>query len=215
VRSAPEVERQCGKLVDSRRVAARSAIRCSVLPASRPPTVLLVLALDDALAGADIGVISVTPARAHPGQLVTVVAGAYKQFPRMPLYLVTRARVRPPHPCGAGALCDTVLPRPPRRAPVSACGCARLSTASAPGAGEFPASSVGGGCVRVPDLLRPLPPRPRRHTDLQPERPRAGRALTDLQTASRVRVSRRARASARQGDHRWSALDRRVGGTSG
>jgi hypothetical protein len=22
-----------------------------------------------------------------------------------------------PHPCGAGALCDTVLPRPPRRAP--------------------------------------------------------------------------------------------------
>ena len=110
------MERRCGKLVDSRRVAARSAIRCLVLPASRPPP-FCSCSRSAMRSQADIGVISVTPARAHPGQLVTVVAGAYKQFPRMPLYLVTRARVRPPHPCSAGALCDPVLPRPPRRAP--------------------------------------------------------------------------------------------------
>jgi len=80
-------------------------------------TVLLVLALGDALARADIGVISVTPARAYPGQLVTVIAGAYKKFPRMPLYLVARTRVRPPHPCGPGRVLRHGLAGPAAGAP--------------------------------------------------------------------------------------------------
>jgi hypothetical protein len=78
---------------------------------------LVTLALAAASARADIGVISVRPVHARPGEVVTVVAGAYKAVPRMPLYLVPRARVRPPHPCGPNALCDTVLARPPRHAP--------------------------------------------------------------------------------------------------
>lgn len=99
---------------DNRETVRRSVIR---VPALGAGAFLLTLLLGVGLARADIGVISVKPAQARPGALVTVVAGAYKPFPSMPLYLVPRARVRPPHPCGPNALCDTVLPRPPTAAP--------------------------------------------------------------------------------------------------
>lgn len=80
-------------------------------------TVVVALGIGVAVALGDIAVISVKPAQARPGDFVTVVAGAYKAMPPMPLYLVLRSRVRPPHPCGSNALCDTVIPRPPTTAP--------------------------------------------------------------------------------------------------
>lgn len=76
-------------------------------------------------AQADIGVISVRPTVARPGQLVDVRAGAYKSIPKpMPLYLVPRTQVPREHPCGPKGedgkpigFCPTLFAQPPRAWP--------------------------------------------------------------------------------------------------
>lgn len=51
-------------------------------------------------ARADIGLLSVRPAKARIGQAVEVRSDAYKPFAPMPLYLVPKAKAPKPFPCG-------------------------------------------------------------------------------------------------------------------
>jgi hypothetical protein len=74
-------------------------------------------------ANADVALLSVRPTTAKVGQRVEVRAGAYKQFAPMPLYLVARAEVPKPHPCGPktkegkpSGFCELVLANPPHGA---------------------------------------------------------------------------------------------------
>ncbi len=93
-------------------------------------------------ARADIGVLSVSRTRAHPGTLVRVrVAGYNRPRPRLPLYLVA-ARSAPKHyACGRNAICEPRARRPPSSAPYTRIG--RV---------HFGRSGVGTVQFRVPSL---------------------------------------------------------------
>jgi hypothetical protein len=67
-----------------------------------------------ARAGADIGVESVRPERAASGDRVVVRAGSgLRMWERLPVYLVRLEQMPRPAPCGAQAICEPRLSRPP------------------------------------------------------------------------------------------------------
>jgi hypothetical protein len=80
---------------------------------------LVIVALLGAVrAGADIGVQSLRPERVVSGERVVVRVGSgLKMWERLPLYLVPREQMPLPAGCGAHAICEPRLSRPPAETP--------------------------------------------------------------------------------------------------
>src|SRR6476659_8593915 len=70
-------------------------------------------------AGADVGVVKVSPTEAAPGSplQVTVGCGAPHCAASIPISLVPASRAPKPHPCGANGLCLPEVEGPPRSPP--------------------------------------------------------------------------------------------------
>jgi hypothetical protein len=115
--------------------------------ARRGPVICLVLTLAG-LAGAstataDIGVVSVKPKIARPGERIDLEVGCgwCRKATSFPISLVPLAKAPQPHPCGVRfkggaetALCSPTAPRPPRERPFVPLGCTRTSGALLPSA---------------------------------------------------------------------------------